>query len=60
MTLISDLLKAIRIEIFHRKRCENCSNWLTCTRWRKSECPESYHGAVGPFGKCDEWEKIRW
>jgi hypothetical protein len=49
--IMKNIIKILRIELLHHKRCENCRKWLT------SECSEFHYGAAGPLGKCSEWEK---
>lgn len=50
-SILKNILKILRNELFHHKRCENCQKWLT------PDCSEAHYGAVGPLGKCVEWEK---
>ena len=49
--IIKNIIKILRIELLHHKRCENCWKWLT------PECSEFHYGAVGPLGKCKEYTR---
>jgi len=49
--ILKNIIKLIRIELFYKKRCENCRKWLT------PECSEFHSGAAGPLGKCKEYTR---
>jgi len=51
ISIFKSLWIILRNAILYRKRCENCSSWMS------RNCTQEHYGAVGPLGKCEKWTK---
>ncbi len=51
--ILSASFKIIKILIFHRKRCENCSCWTG----QRCITLDGFNSLTGPMNTCPAWTK---